>query len=284
MMDEQYIRDHNVIERYLTGRLDREELDAFTLLLMRDKALQQKVEANRMLFKTLWKANQEATVKPQKKRGLPRWWIIGFGVLLLSALIWFLIPSNDQESSRAEQDAFPVEVPLEEEPTEPAEIPVPVDEPDTEAKDEIIQPEPRKNTQNEVQDPGPIASADLTPNPLLENYMESVRGASISISEPEQSAQYVLSQGAFSFQIKGEVTLDNMEEEALQLYFFTNKKEDYEQFLPLETIFLTLNLKEDNSYTFQWQQTLNWEPGLYYYIIEGENTGLLYAGKFTVSN
>ena len=284
MMDEQYIRDHNVIERYLTGRLDREELDAFTLLLMRDKALQQKVEANRMLFKALWKANQEPTDQPPKKRQLPRWWIIAFGVLLLSAFIWLLIPSGDQESSPTEQDAFPVEVPAEEEPAEPAEVPVPADEPDTDVKDEVIQPEPKKNPQNEVQDPGPIASADLTANPLLENYMASVRGASISITEPEQSAQYVLSEGAFTFQIQGEVTLDNTEEEAIQLYFFTNKKEDYEQFLPLETVLLTLNLKEGNIYTLEWQQTLNWEPGLYYYIIEGENTGLLYAGKFTVSN
>ena len=281
-MDGKYIKEHSVIERYLIGQLTKEELDQFSFLLMKDKALQKEVQANRLLFKTLWKANQVAG--NTKDRSKPFNWRIGLGLLLFVAaiglFIW-LLPQRDNPTQKTspvldslEQSSTESDNTEAKNPPEPSDLPE-ENKAEEERKEEIQIP--LVNEKKSV----PIA-ANFEPNPLLEPYLTAQRGAGIQVTTPEKIAQYTLKEGVFTFQLIGNYAPESEQlEEIIQFYLFSNKKEDYEEFRPLESVELSF-VKDatQNHYTFQWQKTLTLQPGLYYFLIEGEESGLLYVGKF----
>lgn len=285
-MDGKYIKEQNVIERYLTGQLTKEELDQFSFLLMKDKALQKEVQANRLLFKTLWKANQAADGSGTNTSGKSFNWRIATGLLLFITtivLLFWLVSQKDSPTKKSPPVLDSVEKTVTESPSdETGNTSTPIESPKENKPEEKQNEEiqiPLVNEKKSV----PIA-ANFEPNPLLETYLTAQRGGEIQITSPEQLSQYTLKDGALTFRLDGNYTpASGQIEEAIQLYLFSNKKEDYEEFRPLESVEFTFTKDATQShYAFQWQKTLTLQPGLYYYLIEGEDSGLFYTGKFEI--
>jgi|GEM_PF-4011887 len=276
MMDDQYIKDHSVVERYLTNQLEKEELEEFSCRLMKDTDLQKKVEANRLLFKLLWKTQQEAV---STRQASSRWtWqrlltIVMALVLLVSLSLWLGRKGETMPTSPPSK-TVPLEQPTGENQTETTPSPLNNKEklPTSEEVEEESLPE---------EEPKPVPfAANFEPNPLLEGYFTSRRGGVINVTQPSQVTQFTREAGRFVFHLEGKLELER-EGEIVLLYFFTNKRADYEEFSPLESAELTLEKTgAAGSFSFQWQKTLEWTSGLYYYLLEGEESGLLYVGKF----
>ncbi|MCG8331926.1 MAG: hypothetical protein MI974_29840 [Chitinophagales bacterium] len=278
-MDDKYIKEHSVIERYLTGQLTKEELDEFSFLLMKDKNLLKEVQVNRQLFKTLWAQQsderQQAVKKPLNWKFLL---VLGGIILVFGCLLYFI---GDKSSKAPSTNTIPSEQPTLTPPDATDTIEQKNHSIDIE-KEKISPSAPKSNNEatptDEQASSQPLA-ANFEPNPMLENYIGQLRGGELVISKPPQSNLIISKNGKSTFQLEG--TYNNKTTEELMLYFFSNKKEDYEQFQPL----LTTNLKLeqlDDVLLIKWEQELDWPEGLYYYQIEGADSGLLYAGKFEI--
>ena len=74
------------------------------------------------------------------------------------------------------------------------------------------------------------------------------------------------------------VTQDDISKKKLKVHLFSNKKSDYEDFLSINSSPLAVK----QNLTFDFQNSINLKPGLYYYIIEDEVEKIHLAGKFEV--
>lgn len=278
-MDDKYIKEHSVIERYLTGQLTKEELDEFSFLLMKDKNLQKEVQVNRQLFKTLWAQQSDERQQAVKKPLNWKFLLVLGGIILVFGCLLYLI--GDKSSKAPSTNTIPSEQPTLTPPDATDTIEQKHHSIDIE-KEKISPSAPKSNNEatptDEQASSQPLA-ANFEPNPMLENYIGQLRGGELVISKPPQSNLIISKNGKSTFQLEG--TYNNKTTEELMLYFFSNKKEDYEQFQPL----LTTNLKLeqlDDVLLIKWEQELDWPEGLYYYQIEGADSGLLYVGKFEI--
>ena len=276
-MDKQANIEQEKRERYLKGELQGTELDQFTLRLMRDKKLQQDLNADRLLYKTLWKQSKPEPVgKAPRSASLNRALLI-LAVGLFLVLMWFLLfPTSKTPAGEEQLDLVPpstTESPIEEtvpNTTNPTAPNVPED---AEAAPED-DPSPKQNTTTISR---PIA-ANFEVNPVLENYLSNKRGAELQLESPDPNATFKYQDSGLSFPIKG---ILSAAPEQLICHIFSNKEEDYEAFSPLQTLEITPQTVEGKP-AFQQNIAIQLNPGLYYYILEDEDGTLLYTGKFVV--
>ena len=278
-MDDKYIKEHSVIERYLTGQLTEEELNAFSFLLMKDKNLQKEVQVNRQLFKTLWA--QQSNERQQAVRKPLNWkllLVLGGIVLVFGFVLYFI---GNKSSEVPSTNTMPSEQPTLTPPDATDAIEQKNRSIDTE-KEQNLPSAPKSNNEtpptDEQASSQPLA-ANFEPNPILENYIGQLRGGELVISKPPQRNLIISKNGDSTFQLEGAYASDIQEK--LTLYFFSNKKEDYEQFEPLLSVDLNLESMGDDLMV-KWEKDLDWPAGLYYYQIEGADSGLLYVGKFEI--
>lgn len=268
------------IERYLLNKMSESEKAAFQFALLQDKELRAETEALRRIQKT---------VSAQKKRDITRsenkskpWWLL---LLLLLPLGYFLLPSaNEKKLSN-----LPVPTKTE---TPPAILPADTlttekpQPPDTVKK---IEQEPLKDfmpeKKKDKKEPIALANpADLLPNPLFEQMMSGVRGNQITLSpqSPRPDAVVSLQQGKFTLNFNGLIETDNPEHPRLHLLIFGNKKADFEDWNYLSQTRLQIT-EAENALQYFTRLTLDVQPGLYYYVIEDEETEQpVLTGRFTV--
>lgn len=278
-------KEKNLIVPYLLGQLEGKELQQFTLRLMRDAQLQTEVEAHRVLLKTLWKNDpNRASAKPTKRwKWLP--FLLGLGGLLVIGVVIFTIRATETTSATLPSNKNDqISVPLKQKNTEqfekvkdsisPTDIPTIENKP-TDTK------EVKKEVPLQIEKSRPIAG-NFDTNPLLENYFTPVRGANFKVSFPARVARFSSQNGQLFFQLKGSLETDVKQlEEVISLYIFSNKEEDYQEFRPIIKEKLVFEKQSnEKEFSFEWEKSLILNPGLYYYQIEGEDSGLLYVGKF----
>ncbi len=273
-MKEENTNKKDLIARYLLGQLEGKELQQFSLRLLRDKSLQQEVDANRLLMKTLWKANQDKD-KPSPSNGFSKWWflLLPLVAVLLSLPFFFQSPAEQAPTSEPIQNID--DAPGLEE--APAGIEGPKEEEEEEKKKEVKEDE-------QVPDNRPIA-ANFEPNAMLEVLIDNpVRSSvlQITIHQPTPSTTLLLQNNTARFELSGQLTLAEVSSDLPNLvcHFFSNQEAAFENFEPLFSQSITLNNTAAANFNFAFQRQLTEiVPGLYYFIIEEAEGDLLYAGK-----
>jgi len=278
-MAEERIRRQELIEQYLLGQLEGEPLQDFTLQLMRDQQLQKEVDAHRILIKSLWKnTTPSSTTKTDKpSNNIRKWGLLILGLAIVAIFTYWFSSSNDQNKGTTSEQTLPnTEEKNISPPAEIIDTPVIIEQEEApQDSPEESQPQNNQKEQEAPISPPPIA-ANFDPNPALENYFGQLRGGELEINNPTQISTLTLDNGKVNFQLAGTFTAD--EEEVLTIHFFSNKKEDYEQFRPIVSEQLPLGENDE----IEWKKEFELIKGLYYYQIEGENSGLLYVGKVEV--
>lgn len=135
---------------------------------------------------------------------------------------------------------------------------------------------------------------DIAPNPFLEAYIEQELREGpyrIDLTYPRNEARLSRqSDGTHLFRLAGSLTVNQAqpaaeEDDALpvfRLHFFSNKPADYENFRPVFSEDISLQV-EGNRYVFQLSHPEELDPGLYYFLIEGvEDREVFYVGKVSV--
>lgn len=287
-MNRKYIEENDVIDRYLLHQLSEEELRDFSLEMMQDPSLQAEVEEARVVMKTLWKTRRTKRAK-KKFRWLPIVFI--FSILLLGLLGYTLFQSPKNFSidqiSNPEENMDSPELPTSEkrETKLQEQIETENENPpnDLPAKNTLEQQNPSKEKKAS---PKKAIAADFSPNTLLESWIGTgVRSNEYSffLSKPVSDSKMNRVAGKVDFQVAGEVESPESEIVAyFQVHLFSNQEEDYKKFKSLYSWDLEFEEKE-GKFHFNIEENLELEPGLYYYLIRDEDTGMKHVvGKMRV--
>lgn len=85
------------------------------------------------------------------------------------------------------------------------------------------------------------------------------------------------------FRFSGEIkSSENLSSNTFKVHLFSNKKSDFEDFLPINSSKLVIK-KLDGNYVFYFQKNVNLQPGLYYYVVEDEKEKIHFVEKFEVN-
>lgn len=244
----------DLTERYLLHQLNEEQVAEFQARMIHDAQLRRKVRIMRTLQKSLIAAHRSTK---KTNRLLQR---TGLAVVLVCIFAGLLVYWNNTSRTEA---------------TKKKAAPSP---PETPAQ----QPAPQAPLQPKL--PAPVA-ANLVPNPALERYLnDNVRGNNdrLDIASPLPGARFTSKDGKILFRVSG--ALDAKGEapgSRMSVFVFSNNKEAYENDRPLWKQKLTFS-QENGQYRFQAAARMAVQPGLYYYLIENEESGeVIKVGKFT---
>lgn len=133
----------------------------------------------------------------------------------------------------------------------------------------------------------PLLAANFEPNPRLETLLGSqYRGGAfrVRVDAPPANGQLTRTGGQAVFRLSGAAEPERANETpALQLLLYGNRSADYEQSRPVWRQNLAFE-KSGDAFRFRLEKRLDLAPGIYYYLIEDPDTGmLLYAGKVTLA-
>ncbi len=277
----------DLIERYLLHQLNEAELEEVTMKLMMDADFRKEVEESRLVMKTLTKIRRGK----EGHSSIP-WRLLGmFLIIVVIGGYYFL---------KQEPIGVPEQLPVSEEIEKPVEQIVPSPEPDlensakanaVEEKSKIpentsIQP-PSKPVEPPVNKTPPIA-ANFEPNPQLEEWIGTKFRSNefdFQIIIPGQNAELLLIDQQILFELKGTLETEaNPNDMFFQVHLFSNVIEDYRKFRPLHSWDLEFEHQADN-YQFEISEGLELKEGLYYYLIQDEDTGRKYGvGAFKVKS
>ena len=272
------------IEQYLRNTMTEEEKSAFQFELMQDKNLREEVKAMRIVQKTVIAESRQKAATGFNYRPLA----YAAAVLLLLGAFFFLSKKSDD---RIADDVPPKEtetLPITPNDTSTEEEGIVVEEKEEKKLEDVIN-EGVKNKKEAVKEKPiqQIALADpidLVPNPLFEQMTTGVRGGDIEIKaiSPVKDAVLTWQEGAFVLPFRGIVNTDDEAAPTLNLLIFSNKKADFEEWKYLEKVSLKIE-KSAAGFRYSARPKLNVKRGLYYYLIENEDTEEpVLTGKFEV--
>lgn len=285
------------IEDFLAGKLQGEALTQFEQEMESDPGLAEEVALLRDMSTLLPPSGEDALranlavlgerylpSEPVKNKTRKWWWMMAAAVLLIAFLAWWFW-------------AFATDVP----PVLPSNVPAEQETPRPPVANETDTKLPAENSQSPQTPTSPDAnspkkqkeSTDLfasnfQPNPNLELLLDNqFRGDEYAfrITQPVANAPLKLKNGRANFLLSGVLETDAKKVDApFRVLLFSNKTADYENFKFLFGKNLTFE-KDGNVFRFHVEEPLNLSPGLYYYLIEAEDSGMLFhVGKIKVQN
>ena len=284
-MDKNYIKDNEVIERYLLGQLSDDERQAFRVALLFDENLRQEVEDTRLLHQHI---QQLKTAKKQPKLKKIIWWLIGSLLMISIATVAYFMNKNNF-IQKQENTPETIETPQKtiKETTEPATDDLPkIEETEEENQPEIEPFVPEKKGTTPKKSSQPIAAADTKTHPYLDQFTTGGfrnNEVKITVNSPKLSEKLTAENGKINLNIKAILSLDKMpEKERFVVRLFSNKKADFDNFKPILSANPTIS-KSDDYYNLSFNAIVPLPKGLYYFIIEdNEIEDMIYVGKFLV--
>lgn len=282
-MNDENIKNQELIERYLMHQLGAEELDDFTFRMMSDEKFRKDVEASRLILKTTETVRREGQGSVGKKGGF-RYWILGLLAVLGLGIIWIL---NQNQAGQIEQvDETVIEEISTSETSNSNSILT--DSADVKNQSEIPaldvpkQPEKSKPTLPKTSEknvkPRPIA-AGFEPNPIIETRMGTQFRSNeyeFNITSPESDSELKLSGQNIDLNFKGNLKTEaNIEDAFFQLHLFSNKEENFKKFRTIRSWDLEFKSVE-NQYEFSVSESIELEEGLYYFLIRDEDMGHIF--------
>lgn len=305
---------HDQIDRYLNNKMSEEEAKQFEVKKNNDEKLLAELEMNAQMKEflkdspenklraNLKKLSDEFVEEEEKEpihiqRNTTNFSLI-FKVaaaIIIAGMLWWLYANSsnstpnktpeivktpediksdeNQQEDRLDliDDSKNEDIANEDVPIKNEEIEIP-----QEAPDKKLPPKNKKRTL-----PKYIA-ADFEVNSNLEFLIDNnLRSNDLRIELTRKIGNVSLSspKDIVTFQLGGKIlTKQDIYKKELKVHLFSNKKSDYEDFLPINTA--PLEVKSDLSFDFQ--NNINLKPGLYYYIIEDEVEKVHLVGKFEV--
>ncbi|MEQ1746557.1 MAG: hypothetical protein ABMA02_14090 [Saprospiraceae bacterium] len=278
---------HNIeqIEAYLNGTLEGDARAAFELAMQHDPELAAEARLYRDMATALnptptedaLRANlkrlgrQHAPSEPIASRRIALWWWLAGALAVLGLIGWLVwrmpapVPADHRKT--------PADQPV-------AQTPLPSKPPADAGKKTPPPAHPPK-----AREPRLLA-ADFRPNPRLEAMINTqFRGDKyqFQINRPAPGTNLSRKQKQVAFRLEGTVETDVREISApFRVLVFSNLLEDYEQFRPAYAARLSFE-KTDHVFSFRLDERLALAPGLYYFLIEDEDSGMVFhAGKVSV--
>ncbi|MFN0013301.1 MAG: hypothetical protein ACKVU2_02025 [Saprospiraceae bacterium] len=278
---------HNIeqIEAYLNGTLEDDARAAFELAMQHDPELAAEVRLYRDMATALnptptedaLRSNlkrlgrQHAPVEPVAGRRIALWWWLAGTLAVLGLIGWLVwrmpapVPADHRKT--------PADQPV-------AQTPLP-SKPPAAAREKTPPPSPLPKAREPR-----LLAADFRPNPRLEDLMNTqFRGDKyqFQVNRPAPGANLSRKQKQVAFRLEGTVETDVREISVpFRVLVFSNLPEDYEQFRPAYAARLSFE-KTDRIFSFRLDERLALAPGLYYFLIEDEDSGMVFhAGKVSV--
>jgi hypothetical protein len=291
-MNNKYIKENEIIERYLLGKLSDDERQKFRVALLFDKNLQQEVEDTRLLQQQIQLLK---TTKSLAKKQSFTPWIIGGLLLLFIVIVSYFI--NKNIISQEEKIPTTIEKPQKTiESTIESIIKSTIEESTKPATDDLLKQEeqqpivepfiPNQKVKKPPQSSQPIAEAEIEKSSYLEQFIDGNfrnNEVRIQVRSPKVGETLLLKNGAINLDIKAILSLDKMpEKERFVIRLFSNKKVDFDNFKPILSANPTIS-KSGNNYELSFNAIVPLPKGLYYYIIEDNDVeDMIYAGKVLV--
>lgn len=295
MKEEQIIQ----IERFINGEMNPSEKQAFANQMDSDAALRETVELWQDMDQALRPAPEDALRqqlapitqhyteqnKPKSKRSW--WWAGGLILVVVGFLLWPRPEQPNVDSVPMEEEARPESPAIAEEPagiddSSNSETETP-DPENTQPPSTPTLEEPRANLRQEpAEEPGPIAAA-YSPNPQFEALLgQQLRSNEYTLQLQPVQVDETNQQLQFTGELETETPPDSWP--PFRLLLFTNDPAAFANYQALQSHQLRWTpIVSSTVYAFSWASPPNLSPGLYYYLIEDEESGLLYAtGKVIV--
>ncbi len=277
-------RQSERIEQYIRNTMTESEKSAFQFELMQDKNLREEVKAMRIMQKTVI-----AESRGKVSAGF------NYRPLAYAATILFLVGAffyfNQKETEVIVDNPVKINnspsVKLPNDTTIGDEGVASQGNEEESINDDTNNDGPVKPDPITIEPSNPIALADpvdLVPNPLFEQMTTDVRGGNLKISPNSPSENAVLNwrKNTFVLPFTGNLSTDEEVAPTLNLLIFNNKKEDFEEWKYLKKEALTINASADGFKYFS-RPKLQLKRGLYYYLIENEETeDVVFSGQFKV--
>lgn len=287
-MNKNYIKDNEVIERYLLGRLSDDERQEFRVALLFDESLRQEVEDTRLLHQHIQQL-KTATKQPKSKKII--WWLIGSLLMISIAMVAYFGNKNNLVKKQ-ENTPTTIETPQKtiKKTTEPAtdEL-LKKDQIEKKKEENQLEIEPfvpeKKETTPQKSSP-PIAAADTKTHPYLDQFTTGGfrnNEVKITVNSPKINEKLTAENGNINLDIKAVLSLDKTpEKERFVVRLFSNKKADFDNFKPILSYNPTIS-ESGKDYNLSFNAILPLPKGLYYFIIEdNEKEDMIYVGKFLV--
>jgi hypothetical protein len=254
----------DLVTDYLLGTMDPSTRMRFEQRLAEDPDLSARVALEQELATTLDASSPENQLRANLNqfsnkyqsleslathsggRGRRIWWLLGTGLLLMGALAYWQFSQQGKTISQPNP-----------------ELPPSIIEQETPHTPELEKTSPAK--------PQPIAAA-YKPIPKLESYIGSqTRSGTLRllVDEPKSGASFVRSANQVQFRLFGRVEGTVPTGTGLNLLIFTNNQKDFEDLRTVESQVLEISPNGN----FQVQQQLALAPGLYYLMIEEQQSG-----------
>ncbi|RMG87304.1 MAG: hypothetical protein D6714_02650 [Bacteroidetes bacterium] len=229
------------------------------------------------LRETLASLNREFTPSNETRPSFKLWKIVlTIFVLALGVGLWIWTSDNQPPTQNSEEvlDAktpVPVQDSIEE-PSIPLETP---DSPPLEKTPDLPKPTPPLNNP-------PIAGADYSPMPFLENLMAENLRDNIQMTEifPPNDHVFIIKKNSTDLVFSG--TILNYSGEDIQLNIYNNNEEDFNKGKSLLTQIIHFD-KVSDTQSFRFERSVKLPKGLYYFVIEPtRGRTVLYVGKFRI--
>lgn len=309
--------DENIydeIDRYLNNEMSEEEAKQFEVRKNNDEKLQAETDMNaqmraflkdtpeNQLRANLQKLSDEFVEEKEKEpinihRNTTNYGLIfkvAAGIIIAGMLWWLYTNSSNSTPNKTPEivktpeinksdenpqedrldlidDSKNEDIANEEVPTNNEEIKTPQETPDK-----------KLPLKNKKKTPPKYVAADFKVNPSLEFLIDNnLRSNDLKIELTRKIGNVSLSspEDIITFKLMGSIiTQDDISKKKLKVHLFSNKKSDYEDFLSINSSPLVVK----QNLTFDFQNSINLKPGLYYYVIEDEVEKIHLVGKFEV--
>ncbi|MCA0237678.1 MAG: hypothetical protein LCH81_14980 [Bacteroidetes bacterium] len=270
----------DLIHDYLSGVMDIETRKEFESQLASHPDMAERVRFERELYNAIGQSPENdlranlqqitrrfdqtefvsvpvSTEKTSRKR---LWRGVGILALLGALVLWWIT------QYRMKPDATPA----------PASEPVQIISTPTIEQTPAVQEAPPPQA---VQKSRPVA-ASYEPIPALETYVGSQYRSQdwkVTVEEPLPNAQLPAKNGHLSLRISGNIQSTVVAEPGLRVLIFNNDLKSFEAMQPIANA--ALKVAPDGNFLFE--KVMVFKPGLYYYLIEDEESGnWLFVGKF----
>lgn len=288
------------IQDYLDKKLSQEDLSHFENKLKADQDLAQEVKLQEEmkifladtpeneLRKNLQKLNQEVKEGPVKTGKSWRFLLLLLPVLLLT--VWWVssqMMKNTVPETLSPMEDVLIETEEKETPNEPVkEKELPVEDKVEDPSPSVPKEQPTRGREKPAKTSRPIA-ANFDPNPSLEFLIENNRRdneVTLEVEEKQANIQVPRAGSSFDFRFVAVLrSKADLLQQDFKLHLFSNKKADFEDFIPLSTNDLSLEKVTDDDYRIDFNSSLSLQPGRYYYILEDFTEEKIYfVEKFEV--
>ena len=280
------------IARYLQSKLTGNELVKFNLRLARDEAFRKEVAAERLIHESILKDKQlfEAGQDKGKLSIERKKWGPLLTIVILAGISFYFYRNTTKPAPPIETVTEPAtDVPKEERAVPPVIEGAEPEEREKESAPPKKQTPPANTNPPAKEEPkhARVYAANFTVNPQLEEEIANTgvrgNGLRLNLTQPAPTAQLSMAGHSVTLSFAGTAT-SSANDNPVRLLFFSNKKEDYEQWQPIFESTVTLQ-PNNGGFAFSFEKTIELEPGLYYYIFEDMNEErYLVVGKLEIGN